>query len=154
MPTATAKKSAAKKSTEPVPTEKVNGNNGANRIRQKVQSNKGIVKVTLGEIRDELGHARLGRTVLQSMANHLSENGLGFFPSWVLSEGNPQPRQWEEIWVYERDNTARSAVLDAVSDPDNNDLAGALNLFNAEAPDYSKMNSEQKLTLIKSILCS
>lgn len=150
MPTATAKKTAAKKTAEPMP-EKTNGN-GTHRIRQKVQTNKGIVKVTLGEIRDELGHARLGKTVLQSMANHLSENGLGFFPGWVLSDENPEPRQWQEIWVYERDNTPRSAVLDAVSDPDNNDLAGALNLFNADAPDYSKMNADQKLTLIKSIL--
>lgn len=145
----------AKKSVvaEPDAQTNGNGNNGqkSKNIHQMVKDSGGVAKVTLGQVRDELGHSRLGKGVLAQMNSHLRDNGLGFFPGWVLSEDNPEPRQWQEIWLYERDHTAKSAVLDAVSDPDNNDLVAALELFNADAPDYSGMTPEQRLTLIKAI---
>lgn len=123
------------------------------KIHQSVIDNGGISKVTLGDIRDELGHARLGTGVLKSMADHLHENGLGFFPGWVLND-NPSPRQWEEVHVYERDGSPASVVLDAVSDPEGNDLSTALKMFSDSTMDFSSMKAEQKMALLKSIVCS
>lgn len=154
MVRAATKKTAAKKTTasngngETVETkpDTVRG------IRKMVHDSKGIAKVTLAQVRDELGFARLGKHVLSQMGDHLTENGLGFYPAWVLTEDNTEPRQWQEFWVYERDHTPRSVVLDAMGDPDNHDLAAALDLFNQSAPDYSKMDAEQRLTLVRTIL--
>lgn len=127
-------------------------NSGTAKIHDTVVKSGGIAKVTLGDIRDELGYARLGKTVLSEMNAHLAESGLGFFPGWVLSADNPEPRQWQEIWLYQRDGSAKSVVLDAVSDPDNNDLVAALNVFSQDTPDYSKMKNDQKVALIKAIV--
>lgn len=146
---ATAKKTAAK-TAEPEQETPVNN---SSKIHQLVKKEGGIAKVTLGDIRDELGHARLGVTVLRSMADHLSENGLGFFPAWVLND-NPEPRQWNELHVYERDNTPRSAVLDAVADPEGHDLRTALDMFTDTVADFSKLDADQKMTLVRSIVCS
>lgn len=134
-----------------------NGNGGkaekpASKIAEKARQAGGIAKITLGELRDELGHARIGKMVLRNMADYLTENSLGYFPGWVLSEENPEPRQWQEVWVYERDGSAKSVVLDAVSDPDNKDLVAALNMFNSDTPDYSQLDSDQKMSLVKHIL--
>ena len=120
-------------------------------IAERVAAAGGIAKVTLGELRDELGFARLGKTVLQSMAAHLEVNGLGYFPAWVLTDENTEPRQWHEFHVYTRDGSPKSVVLDAVSDPDTHDLVAALNMFNQDAPDYSKMKPEARMALIKVI---
>lgn len=126
--------------------------NGTAKIHKMVTDAGGVVKVSLGQIRDELGHARLGKMVLKEMDAHLQDSGLGYFPGWVLTEENTEPRQWQEFWVYERDHTPRSAVLDAVSDPDNHDLVAALNMFNDDAPDYASMDSDTRLALIKHII--
>jgi len=159
MARGTTKKAAATKSAEKqaektaeAPKADTKANN-TSKIHRLVQKEGGIAKVTLGDIRDELGHARLGVTVLSSMAEHLTENGLGFFPAWVLTD-NPEPRQWNEVHVYERDNTPRSAVLDAVADPENNDLRTALDMFTDSVTDFSKLSADQKMTLVRSIVCS
>lgn len=141
--TATATRTATKEET---PT------NNTAKIHSAVQDAGGVVKVTLGQVRDELGHARLGKMVLKEMAAHLNDSGLGFFPGWVLTEENPEPRQWQEFWVYERDGSPRAAVLDAVSDPDVFDLVGALNMFNDSAPDYAAMDDSARLALIRHIV--
>lgn len=146
MATATAAKKAA--------TTNGNGKTTAAKaqtIAERVKAQGGIAKVTLGELRDELGFARLGKTVLQTMAEHLSENSLGHFPAWVLTDENAEPRQWHEVWLYERDGSAASVVLDAVSDPDTHDLVSALKMFSADTPDYSKMKPEARMALIKTI---
>lgn len=127
------------------------GNSKPKTIAERVAAAGGITKVTLGDLRDELGFARLGKTVLQSMAAHLEVNGLGYFPKWVLTEENTEPRQWNEFHVYTRDGSPASVVLDAVSDPDTHDLVSALKMFSKDTPDYSKMKPEAKMALIKVI---
>lgn len=159
MAARTAKKATAK-ATAAKSGNGGNGNNNltvvpekpASAIGRKAQEAGGIAKITLGELRDELGHARIGKMVLLSMAEYLTNNKLGFFPAWVLSEENTEPRQWQEVWVYERDGSAKSVVLDAVSDPDNKDLVAALNMFSQDTPDYSQLDSDQKMSLVKHIL--
>src|SRR5688572_3301317 len=124
-------------------------NNGTKKIHQRVSDAGGIVKINLGELRDELGYARIGKKILGTMSEHLSESNLGYFPGGTLdAETNPEPRQWQEVWVYERDGSAKSAVLDAVADPENHDLVAALNMFSEGAPDFGSMDAEQRLAFI------
>lgn len=131
-----------------------NGNSKAKGITESARAAGGIVKVTLGDLRDELGYARIGKKILGTMSNHLTENGLGYFPGGTLDAGaNPEPRQWQEVWVYERDGSAKSAVLDAVADPENHDLVAALNLFSEGAPDFKSMSADQRLSFVRAAVC-
>lgn len=129
-------------------------NNGTKKIHERVTAEGGITKINLGELRDELGYARIGKKILTTMSEHLSDSGLGYFPGGTLdAESNPEPRQWQEVWVYERDGSAKSAVLDAVADPENNDLVAALNMFSEGAPDFRSMDAEQRLSFIRAVVC-
>ena len=126
----------------------------AKAIHERVREAGGITKISLGELRDELGYARIGKKILGTMSAHLEENGLGYFPGGTLnSEQNPEPRQWQEVWIYERDGSAKSAVLDAVADPDNHDLVAALNMFSEGAPDFKSMDAEQRLAFVRAAVC-
>ena len=117
--------------------------NGVKKIHERVQDAGGIVKINLGELRDELGYARIGKKILAKMSDHLTDSNLGYFPGGTLSEdSNPEPRQWQEVWVYERDGSAKSAVLDAVADPETHDLVAALNMFSEGTPDFDSMDAE------------
>ena len=128
--------------------------NGTKKIHDRVADGGGIVKVTLGELRDELGYARIGKKILATMSNHLTESNLGYFPGGTLDgDENPEPRQWQEVWVYERDGSAKSAVLDAVADPENHDLVAALNMFGEGAPDFSSMSADQRLAFVRAAVC-
>jgi len=125
-----------------------------NSIHSLVQKSGGIAKINLGQLRDELGFQRIGRKVLSKMSDHMTDSGLGFFPGWALDEeSNPEPRQWQEVWVYERDGSARSAILDAVAYPDVHDLAAAFAMFTDEAPDYSSLDDSQRLALVRAVVC-
>lgn len=128
--------------------------NGTASIHQSVQENGGIVKVSLGTLRDELGFQRIGKKILAKMSDHLTESNLGYFPGGTLDEdSNPEPRQWQEVWVYERDGSAKSAILDAVANPDENDLVAALDMFTEGTPNYSKMSNAQRVALIRAVVC-
>jgi hypothetical protein len=146
MTTATAEKPAVET------PEKVNAKR-TRKIASRVKGGK-IVKVNLGEIRDEYGAGRIGKKVLGHMAEFLNENGIGAFPGWVLDpEQNPEPRQWQEVHLYERDGSARSVLLDAFSDYENNDLVAALDLFTGESPDFSAMDADARLAFVRAAVC-
>lgn len=123
-------------------------------IEEMVQSEGGVVKISLGQLRAELGYQRLGKHVLSKMSERLSELNLGYFPNGVLDrQVNPEPRQWQEIWVYSRDDSLKSRILDAVADPDGNDLVGTLALLSQESGDgefdFSKMSAKKRLEVIQ-----
>lgn len=126
-------------------------------IAKRVADSGGLVKVTLGELRDEMGFSRIGKHVLSAMADHLDRVGLAAFPTGTLDpEENSVPRQWQELWVYRDDNSARAAVFRAMDDPHKEHLIEALNnLEGTKAPDtvdYSKMSAEQRLREMQRIL--
>ena len=128
--------------------------NGTKKIHELVANEGGIIKVSLGQLRDELGHSRIGKKVLANMAAHLEESNLGYFPGGTLDpEVNPEPRQWQEVWIFERDGSAKSAVLDAVANPEQHDLVAALNMFSEGAPDFANMDDSQKLAMIRAVVC-
>lgn len=125
---------------------------GASKITSRVREAGGLLKITLGDLRDELGFSRLGRHVLGRMAMHLSVNNLGFFPTDLLDpDANVEPRQWQELWVFIDDGSARAEVLKAIGNPEEFDLVSALDNLEgtgAGTKNYSKMTQAQRLAEI------
>ncbi len=75
----------------------------------------GIVATTLGELRQSIAHVdRLGKYVLATIEQTLSEHGIGYFPETAFS--HPAPRQHHEVRLYLRDSDIGKAV-DAVLHP-------------------------------------
>lgn len=134
----------------PAPAETVTK---AQAVKAQVRKSGGIAKVLLGDVRNELGHARLGKNVLVSISNHLAEAGLGFYPAWILDpEQNPEPRQYQEFHVYEKDGSPKATVLEAMGDPEAHDLGAVLDTFTGDAPTYKDMSDKQKLAAIRAIV--
>lgn len=120
-------------------------------ISEIVTEAGGIAKVSLGQLRAELGYQRIGRHVLGKMGATLNEESLGFFPLSMLDpEANPEPRQWQEVWIYNRDGSAKTAILDAVADPENHDLVAALSMIEGKNNlDFKNLTADQRLSIIK-----
>ncbi|WP_406192037.1 hypothetical protein OH807_41040 [Kitasatospora sp. NBC_01560] len=112
-----------------------------------------MLRTTLGELREELGYKRLGKYVLEEMAETLTLDGLGWLPAGRLSPNQSgQPRQGQELWVFVRDGGLRCQVIRAVQDPDDCDVPAVLNgLFAARA---EQLSPERKLALIGEIVGS
>lgn len=86
---------------------------GAGTVAQRCRAAGGLLRATLGELREELGYRRLGKYVLEEVADRLTEEELGWFPAWRLSpRENAEPRKEQELWVFARDGAcdARSST--------------------------------------------
>lgn len=155
MATAT-KKAATAKVAEAEPQQEEQ----TKKIAQFVSDNGGLVKVTLGNLRDEMGYHRLGKHVLSSMEAHLSENGLGFFPVEVLDPiVNNEPRQWQEINVFVDDDSPEAEVFRSIADPDAHSLVDAVrNLVGSapqgDGPNYESWSAKRRMDEIAKIAAS
>lgn len=75
----------------------------------------GVVATTLGELRQNIAHVdRLGRYVLATIEQTLTEHGIGYFPETAFS--HPAPRQHHEVRLYLR-NSGIGSVVQAVLHP-------------------------------------
>ncbi|RKN31628.1 hypothetical protein [Micromonospora musae] len=111
----------------------------------------GLTEATLGELRDELGYKKLGRWVLAEIADALKAAGLGFFPPDRLNaELNAEPRQWQTVWIYQRDGGARARVIDAVLQPDECDVRGVLDGLGAG--NLTALSPAERLSRIREIV--
>ncbi|MED7949220.1 hypothetical protein PUR61_05890 [Streptomyces sp. BE20] len=111
----------------------------------------GLLRVTLGDLREELGYRRLGKYVLDEVADTLTEEGLGWFPAGRLSpRENGEPRKEQEVWVFLRDDGLRCQVIDAIQAPEGSDVPTVLNGLLADRP--QDLSPERKLGLIREIL--
>lgn len=123
----------------------------AGTVAERCRAAGGLLKATLGELREELGYRRLGRYVLDEVAEGLAEAGLGWFPSSRLSaRENSEPRKEQELWVFVRDGGLRCQVIDAIQAPDGSDVSAVLNGLLADRP--RELSPERKLGLIREIL--
>ena len=114
-------------------------------IVARVEANGGLAKVTLGELRDEVGADRLGKWVLRQIVQGLEGNGLGYYPSEILDpEWNDRPRQHEEVRVFKK-GTAIAEVVEAVEEPSER---GDSRLIELAASDAS-----ETLDKIRSLVC-
>ncbi len=125
------------------------GNAGT--VAERCRLAGGLLRVTLGDLREELGYRRLGKYVLDEVAEALTEEGLGWFPAWRLSpRENCEPRQKHELWVFLRDGGLRCQVIEAIQAPDGFDVPTVLNGLLADRPE--DLSPERKLGLIREIL--
>ncbi|MFE3202195.1 hypothetical protein [Embleya sp. NPDC059237] len=84
-------------------------------IARECRANHGLTKVSLGELRAEIGYAKLGNWVLKYIAEGLQEQELGFFPVGLLDPRvNEKPRQSQSLWIY--DAAAEDSLLAQVAE--------------------------------------
>lgn len=86
------------------------------RIASDCDDGGGIIRVTLGDLREAVDAGKLGRWVLQEISEELAAAGLGYFPKALLDD-NEEPRQHQEIRVYRRGASTLARTIDAVLDP-------------------------------------
>ncbi|MFI7519059.1 hypothetical protein OG994_22935 [Micromonospora globbae] len=119
-------------------------------IAARCREDGGLTEATLGELRDELGYKKLGRWVLAEIAETLRATGLGFFPPERLNaELNTEPRQWQTVWIYQRDGGPRARVIDAVLQPDDCDVRAVLDGIGAG--NLAALSPEERLRRIREI---
>lgn len=118
-----------------------------------VREQGGLLETTLGDLRMELGYSRLGRWVLEEIADYLKNQDLGYFPVWKLEpEANKEPRKEQRLWLYSLDGSVRAQLLAAVLHPEDNDVFAALD--GLAAGRHAALSPEQKLDLVKEIVSS
>jgi hypothetical protein len=124
---------------------------GMETIAERCRGEDGLVEVSLGDLREELGYKKLGKWVLAEVEESLEKAKLGFFPTWILDPSrNTEPRQWQTIWVYERDGDLRAQVIDAVLHPEKHNVKEVMNTLVADHPET--LTAEQKLERIRVIV--
>jgi hypothetical protein len=124
---------------------------GAEGIAARCHATGGLIEAELGELREELGYRKLGKWVLAEVAESLKKARLGYFPLSRLDPAqNTEPRQWQTIWIYERDNALRSQVIDAVLNPDEHDVRAILDGLVAGHTEV--LSAEQKLDRIRTLV--
>ncbi|WBB56110.1 hypothetical protein [Verrucosispora sp. WMMD573] len=107
--------------------------------------------MSLGELRDELGYRKLGRWVLAEIADTLQATGLGFFPTHRLdAEINKEPRQWQTVWIYQRDEGPRARLIEAILHPDDYDVRGVLDSI--AGINLDALSDSQRLQRIRDIV--
>ncbi len=94
----------------------------------------GILATTLGDLRDAVDAGKLGRLVMERIAQELAANGLGYFPPEVL-DFNDQPRQGEAIRVYRKGTSAAARAIEAVLEPSVRGDAFLVELGSSDAQD-------------------
>lgn len=123
----------------------------ANDIAARCRAQGGLIQATLGELREELGYRKLGKYVLAEIAESLETAQLGYFPLEQLDPAaNIEPRQWQEVWIYDRDGGVRARVIDAVLNPAKNDVRAILD--GLVAGDVSALSAEEKLDRIRELI--
>lgn len=81
----------------------------------KMVDDQTIYVSNLGELRSAIGYDRLGKYVLDELANSLEGEGLGYFPVATI-EANPEPRQSQEVRLYRR-GKGIGRLIQAVTTP-------------------------------------
>ncbi|WP_431916607.1 hypothetical protein [Micromonospora wenchangensis] len=120
-------------------------------IAARCRADGGLTEATLGELRTELGYRKLGRWVLAEIADTLRATGLGFFPPHRLDpELNTEPRQWQTVWIYDRDGGPRARMIDAVLQPDGCDVRAELEAIGTN--NLAGLTPQQRLERIRDIV--
>jgi hypothetical protein len=128
------------------------GDEGAADIAARCRADGGLTQATLGELRAELGYRKLGRWVLEEIAETLGRARLGYFPLDQLDpEQNSEPRQHQTVWIYDKGDDVRARVLDAILEPDKHDVRGALD--GLVAGRASALSADEKLARIRELVC-
>jgi hypothetical protein len=89
-----------------------------NQLRARIEAiDGGFITVQLSELREIVGVKRLGVHVLEEIKEWLTAEGIGFFPTWVLT-ANEQPRHVQELRLYLGGKTGPLELLvEAITEP-------------------------------------
>ncbi len=76
-----------------------------------------ITTATLEELREAIGQRRLGPNVLGTIREQLKQEGLEYFPAWVL-DSNSAPRKTQTVRICKLDTaSAVFKIVQAVQEP-------------------------------------
>ncbi len=124
---------------------------GMEGIAAQCRADGGLTEVSLGDLREELGYKKLGRYVLGDVTEALEKARLGYFPDWLLDPArNTEPRQWQTIWIYEKNDDLRAQVLDAVLNPDKHNVRMIMDKLVARPAEA--LTADEKLERIRDLI--
>jgi len=86
-------------------------------IKKRIKAGGGVTTATLGELREAIQQQRLGPYVLETVAEKLHQEGIDFFPNWIIA-GNTAPRQYHQVRLVELNpNSPIYRAAKAIEDP-------------------------------------
>jgi hypothetical protein len=122
-------------------------------INARCAEEGGLTQASLQELRKALGYGRLGKWVLEEIKNDLENYRLGWFPTNLLEpEINSEPRQWQQIWIYRKDDSPLARVLDAVLTEEAPGEQVRATLTGIRLSDEAGLTAEQKIERIRQIV--
>lgn len=89
-------------------------------LRELLEESDGLEVVTLQELRESIGYRKLGPLVLNSVAEKLVGQGIGYFPEWVI-DANDMPRGRQEVRVFLKDSQLGRIVQSVLEPTDTGD---------------------------------
>jgi hypothetical protein len=99
-------------------------------VKQKVEKNGNVVTLTMEDLRDAHGVARLGVNVRAEISNTLAGMGLGHVPTELPSLQN------EQVRVYKKGTSAGELIDTVLTTGEQND-AKIINQFAKPGTDYA-----------------
>ncbi|MEW6048431.1 MAG: hypothetical protein AB1609_18465 [Bacillota bacterium] len=122
-------------------------------IAQRVREHRGLLSVTMGELRDAAGFGKLGSNVVQRISQELANRGIRHFPRHLPTY------QWEVVRLYESDSVAARLIKAAVTPGREEDevLRKALSVWQRRnsvgtAPDNGQEESREPIERIRELL--
>ena len=86
-------------------------------MKKRIKEEGGVATATLGELREAINQQRLGPYVLEAVGERLHQEGIEFFPTWVIKDNNA-PRQHHAVRLIELNpNSPIYKAVRAVDDP-------------------------------------
>jgi len=90
-------------------------------IQEACDEAGGVLSISLGELRDAVDAGKLGKFVMQRIAEELAAHGLGYFPQDLLEYArNQKPRQDQLIRIYRKGSSSTARAIEAVLHPSAN----------------------------------
>lgn len=111
------------------------------KFRKLVEDNGGLHPVTMGELRDEHGAAKLGTHVRARISRELRSHGLGHFPVQLPAYGH------EEVRLYFLGSSIEELVMGVMEPSEQGDEALR------EAADPGSTRATEMLNEIRDIVC-
>ena len=86
-------------------------------MKVRIKEGGGVAVATLGELREAIHQQRLGPYVLEAVAERLHQEGIEFFPAWVIKD-NSAPRQHHSVRLVDLNPSSPIyKAVRAVEDP-------------------------------------
>ncbi|WP_126639941.1 hypothetical protein [Embleya hyalina] len=120
-------------------------------LANRCRAADGLLKVSLREMREELGYGKLGKWVLVALAEALQAEQIGSIPLWILDPRiNDEPRQEQTIWLYDiAEGSGFAQAMEIAADPTQYEDSAIRDVYDRLVVDEVGMTAEQKLARIR-----